>query len=473
MHSDDGIVLTLPDTDAEPPTADLVVFDAEEIEAIVTAELGGSALFASRFRECAARSLLLPRRDPRQRTRAVAATPARPSVAAGRQRVQRLPGRSRGDARVPAGRLRRAGAARLMRESPNDRVRLVEVETPSASPFARSLLFGYVGMFLYEADAPLAERRAQALSLDPALLAELLGSTELRELLDGDAIDALELELQRLARAPRARARRSPRPTADFGRPHHGRGICARSDRDRSGRAGGHPPRHPGADRRRRALAGDRGCRAVARRASARRCRSACPRRSPNPSETRSADLVARFARTHGPFHSDEVSALGWGWASPSCRSRSIGCAAPVASSTGSSAPAGTAANGVTPRCCARSGAARWPRLRREVEPVSTLALARFAPMWQGIAVRSPARGTHWSDPGHRAVGRRPATGQHSRDRSSCPVGWRITPLACWISSPWPAMCSGAAPARRAATTAGSCSRRPTAPSWCCHRSPN
>src|SRR6185312_6821150 len=78
-------------------------------------------------------------------------------------------------------------------------VRVVEVETESASPFAQSLLFGYVGMFLYEADAPLAERRAQALSLDPALLAELLGSTELRELLDVDAIAVLELELQRLS----------------------------------------------------------------------------------------------------------------------------------------------------------------------------------------------------------------------------------------------------------------------------------
>src|SRR4030081_3438832 len=85
-----------------------------------------------------------------------------------------------------------------MRESGSRQVRLVEVETPSASPFARSLLFGYVGMFLYEADAPLAQRRAQELALYPASRAELLGGTERRELLDGDAIATLEAELQRL-----------------------------------------------------------------------------------------------------------------------------------------------------------------------------------------------------------------------------------------------------------------------------------
>ena len=112
MHSDDGIVLRLPDTDGEPPTAEIVVFDADEIEPLVTAEVGGSALFASRFRECAARSLLLPRRDPRRRTAAVAAAPAGEPTAAGRQRVRPVPGRARSDARVPAGRLRRARARR-------------------------------------------------------------------------------------------------------------------------------------------------------------------------------------------------------------------------------------------------------------------------------------------------------------------------------------------------------------------------
>ena len=91
------------------------------------------------------------------------------------------------------------GLTDLMQQFASRQVRVVEVETQAASPFARSLLFGYVGMFLYEGDAPLAERRAQALSLDATLLAELLGSTDLRELLDPVAITATEAELQRLA----------------------------------------------------------------------------------------------------------------------------------------------------------------------------------------------------------------------------------------------------------------------------------
>src|ERR1700760_4147378 len=97
------------------------------------------------------------------------------------------------------------GLVGLMRDLAGRSVRVVEVETPSASPFARSLLFGYVGMFLYEGDAPLAERRAQALSLDSGLLAELLGATELRELLDAESVEAVELEIARLAPDRQAR----------------------------------------------------------------------------------------------------------------------------------------------------------------------------------------------------------------------------------------------------------------------------
>ena len=99
------------------------------------------------------------------------------------------------------------GLVGLMRDLAGRAVRLVEVETPAPSPFARSLLFGYVGAFMYEGDAPLAERRAQALSLDSALLAELLGPAELRELLDPDVVAEVEAELQRLAPEP-------PRPVA-------------------------------------------------------------------------------------------------------------------------------------------------------------------------------------------------------------------------------------------------------------------
>ncbi|MEU8117303.1 DEAD/DEAH box helicase [Spirillospora sp. NPDC049024] len=204
MHADDGIVIRIPDMD-EPPGLDLAVFDADDIERIVVDELGGSALFAARFRECAARSLLLPRRRPdkrmplwQQRQRAaqlLAVASKYPSfpivLETMRECLQDV-------FDVP-------GLVQLMRDMSGRKVRMVEVETSEPSPYARSLLFHYVGAFMYEGDSPLAERRAQALALDSALLAELLGQADLRELLDPDAVAETERELQRLAADRRAR----------------------------------------------------------------------------------------------------------------------------------------------------------------------------------------------------------------------------------------------------------------------------
>ncbi|MDA2991935.1 MAG: DEAD/DEAH box helicase, partial [Actinomycetota bacterium] len=203
--SDDGIVVRLPDTDDTPPGADLFVFDADEIEPLVTDEVGGSALFAARFRECAARALLLPRRNPgkrsplwHQRQRAAQLLdvarkyPAFPIVLETvRECLQDVYD-------VPM-------LTELMTRIAQRRVRLVEVETPTPSPLAASLLFGYVGAFMYEGDSPLAERRAAALSLDTALLAELLGRVELRELLDPEVVAATTRQLQHLADDRRAR----------------------------------------------------------------------------------------------------------------------------------------------------------------------------------------------------------------------------------------------------------------------------
>ncbi len=205
LASDDGIVIRIPDTDAEPPTGDLIVFDADELDQIVTTEVGGSALFAARFRECAARALLLPRRDPgrrsplwQQRQRAAALLevaskyPSFPIVLeAVRECLQDVYD-------LPA-------LTALMRSIERREVQVTDVATTSPSPYARSLLFGYVAQFVYEGDSPIAERRAAALSLDQGLLAELLGRAELRELLDPDVLAEVEDELQRLA--PRRKAR--------------------------------------------------------------------------------------------------------------------------------------------------------------------------------------------------------------------------------------------------------------------------
>ena len=190
MAGDDGIVVRVPDTDADPPGAELFAFERAELEEIVTEEVGGSALFAARFRECAARALLLPRRDPGRRS----------PLWQQRQRASQLLDVARRYPSFPIvlETVREVlqdvydlpALAALTTRIENREVRMVEVETETPSPFARSLLFGYVAAFMYEGDSPLAERRAAALSLDPTLLAELLGRAELRELLDPAVIAA-------------------------------------------------------------------------------------------------------------------------------------------------------------------------------------------------------------------------------------------------------------------------------------------
>jgi len=198
--SDDGIVVRLPDTlDDAPPAAELFVFDADEIDPIVTAEVGGSALFASRFRECAARALLLPRRHPGRRS----------PLWHQRQRAAQLleVARKYPDFPVVLETVREClqdvydvpAVVDLMARIAQRRVRVLEAETAKPSPFAASLLFGYVGAFMYEGDSPLAERRAAALSLDSTLLAELLGRVELRELLDPEVVAATGRQLQHLS----------------------------------------------------------------------------------------------------------------------------------------------------------------------------------------------------------------------------------------------------------------------------------
>ncbi|WP_099038834.1 ATP-dependent helicase [Mycobacterium neglectum] len=203
--SDDGIIVRLPDTEDTAPGADIFVFDADEIEPIVTAEVGGSALFASRFRECAARALLLPRRHPGKRS----------PLWHQRQRAAQLldVARKYPDFPIVLEAVREClqdvydvpALTELMHRVAQRRLRLVEVETATPSPFAASLLFGYVGAFMYEGDSPLAERRAAALSLDSVLLAELLGRVELRELLDPQVIETTARQLQHLAEDRRAR----------------------------------------------------------------------------------------------------------------------------------------------------------------------------------------------------------------------------------------------------------------------------
>jgi len=393
VAGDDGIVLRLPETDEPPPGADLVLFDPAEIEQVITDEVGGSALFASRFRECAARALLLPRRDPRRRS---------PLWQQRQRSAQLLSVASKyGSFPIVLEALREClqdvydltALKDLLTGVSERRIKVVEVETTEASPFAKSLLFGYVGAFMYEGDTPLAEKRAAALALDQTLLAELLGRTELRELLDAEVVLRTEAELQRLAEDRRARdaeglfdvlrlvgplsveqaAQRSVVPSVDGADAETWlTGLAAARRVVRVRIAGEH----------RWAVVED-----VARLRDA--LGVPVP---PGVAEAHAesvadplGDLVSRYARTHGPFRAADLAThLGTGVAVVTDTLRRLATAGRVVE--GEFLPGGT-----TPEWCdaevlrllrRRSLAA----LRKEVEPVEQTALGRFLPAWQGVA---------------------------------------------------------------------------------------
>lgn len=200
VAGDDGIVLRLPQGEREPD-ASIFAFDADEIADIVTEQVGNSALFASRFRECAARALLLPRRNPGKRA----------PLWQQRQRAEQLLDVARNYPSFPIilETVREClqdvydlpALQDVMRNLSTRRIRVAEVTTDQPSPFASSLLFNYTGAFMYEGDTPLAEKRAAALALDPSLLAKLLGTVELRELLDATVIQEVDHSLRRLGKA--------------------------------------------------------------------------------------------------------------------------------------------------------------------------------------------------------------------------------------------------------------------------------
>jgi ATP-dependent Lhr-like helicase len=381
VHSDDGIVLRIPDTMAEPPS-DVAAFDADEIEQIVTEELGGSAMFASRFRECAGRALLLPRRTPGRRS----------PLWQQRQRAAHLLGVASQYASFPIvlETMREClqdvfdvpGLVRLMRDIAARRVRVVEVETSQASPFAASLLFHYVGAFMYEGDAPLAERRAQALALDTTLLAELLGQADLRELLDPDVISDAERELARLDRPLR-----DPEDLADLLRTH---GPLLAPD---VSVRGGDPAWLEELERARRAIrvrmAGEEQWVAIEDSA---RMRDALgvplpvgiPHAFLEPVADPLADLLARHARTRGPFQAETAAArFGLGVAVVADTLRRLAASGRVAN--GEFRPGGRGEEWIDSGVLRMLRRRSLARLRKEVEPVPPETLALYLPAWHGV----------------------------------------------------------------------------------------
>ncbi|MFE3026889.1 ATP-dependent helicase [Nocardia tengchongensis] len=384
--SDDGIVVRLPDTTDDPPGAELFVFETEEIDDLVTEQVGGSALFASRFRECAARALLLPRRDPGKRA----------PLWQQRQRAAQLLDVARKFPDFPI-------LLETVRECLQDvydlpslrdllgrvarrQIRLVEVETAAPSPFANSLLFDYIGQFMYEGDSPLAERRAAALSLDSSLLAELLGRVELRELLDAAVLEQTERELQRLTPERQARDMEGLADQLRLLGPLTAAEAAERCVDDPQGW-------FAELVKSRRALevsfAGSRWWVAIE---DAARLRDALgvplpigvPAAFIEPVADPLGDLIGRFARTHGPFTLAQAAhRFGLGPAVAATALHRLALEKRVVEGEFTPGAAGTewCDSEVLRRLRRRSLAAA----RKEVEPVATAALGRFLPSWQHV----------------------------------------------------------------------------------------
>ncbi|OBB11154.1 ATP-dependent helicase [Mycolicibacterium setense] len=385
--SDDGIIVRLPDSGENPPGADLFVFDADEIEPIVTAEVGGSALFASRFRECAARALLLPRRHPGKRS----------PLWHQRQRAAQLLdiARKYPDFPIVLETVREClqdvydvpALTELMRRVAQRRLRLVEVETAVPSPFAASLLFGYVGAFMYEGDSPLAERRAAALALDTVLLSELLGRVELRELLDPAVIASTSAQLQHLTEE---RAARDAEAVTDLLRmlgPLTESEIAARATTDAVGGW------LDGLQAAKRALpvtyAGQTWWAAVEDIGLLRDGVGApvpvgVPAAFTESVDDPLGDLIGRYARTHGPFTTAEVaSRFGLGLrVTADVLGRMAVDGRMVRGEFVDDLPGDQWCDTEVLRILRRRSLAA---LRAQVEPVSTAAYGRFLPSWQHV----------------------------------------------------------------------------------------
>ncbi|HEY7185485.1 MAG TPA: DEAD/DEAH box helicase [Vicinamibacterales bacterium] len=386
LWGDEGFVVRFPEVES-PPDPALLLPDAGDVESLVLRQLGSTSLFASRFRETAARALLLPRRRPGTRTPLWQQRKRAADLLAVASRFGSFPAlletyrellRDYFDMPALVDVLRRLAARSL---------RLTTIDSTAPSPFAASLLFSYVANYIYDGDAPLAERRAQALSVDQAQLRELLGDAELRELLDPESIETVETHLQHLDVSHRART-----PDALHDLLLRIGDLTIEEIEARSAIAD-----TPGAvadlERARRIvplpIAGERRYVAVEDVA---RYRDALGTPMPlglpeallEPVRDPAGDLVLRYARSHGPFtarmfadrYGLGVAVAGTLLARITTEGRII---------EGEFRPGGTEREWVDADVLRRLRSRSLARLRQEVEPVDAAALTRFTVSWHGI----------------------------------------------------------------------------------------
>ncbi len=387
MWTDDGIALHLPDVESAPGLDELVL-DPEEVEALVAAQLPASALFAARFRENAARSLLLPRRRPGQRTPLWQQRMRSAGLLQVAGQYPDFPILAETWRECMSDTFDMPALATLLRSIRSREVRVVAVDTERASPFASSLLFSYVAEFMYEGDSPLAERRAQALTLDRELLAELLGSEDLRELLDPGSIAAVELELQGLL------PERFPRDADEA----HDLLVRLGDLSDEEAAARGISIEWL------RALALERRAVNVRIAGEARwiaaedagRYREALgvtlpvglPDAYVDPGSEPLTSLLRRWARTHVPFVASDVSER-WKLAIPAVEGALAQLVARGDVIGGEFRPAVKGREHCHPEVLRMLRRRSLAALRREVESVPPETLARFLPAWHGVGARA------------------------------------------------------------------------------------
>ncbi len=389
IWSDDGIVVHLPDAD-EPPGAELVLVDPDELEDLVVRELGGSALFGARFRENAARALLIPRAYPGRRTPLWQQRLKSQSLLEVAKRYGEFPIVLETYRECLRDVLDVPGLESLLRGLHSRELSLVEVETQTASPFASSLLFDYVATYMYEGDTPNAERRAAALALDRDLLRELLGQEELRDLLDPAALEQVEADLQHLSERTQAATRDA---LHDVLRRVGDLTLAEAAARVLPGVDAGTMLQELRDERRvivlriageeRWVPAEDAG---LYRDALGAVPPGGLPEAFLDDVPDALTRLLRRYARTHVPFTTGEVRAR-YGL-DPSAPLRELERDGGLV--RGELRPGGAEREWCDPEVLRRLRRASLAVLRKEIEPADQRAFARFLPSWQGVDRHPP-----------------------------------------------------------------------------------
>jgi ATP-dependent Lhr-like helicase len=384
IWSDDGIIVHLPDAD-EPPGADLVLLDPDDLEDRVVAELGSSALFGARFRENAGRALLIPRAYPGKRTPLWQQRLKAQSLLEVAKQYSDFPIILETYRECLRDVLDVPGLHDLLTALHARELSLVEVETRTASPFATSLLFDYVATYMYEGDTPNAERRAAALSLDRDLLRELLGQEELRDLIDADALDQVEADLQHRSLRTQATDRDGLadvlRRLGDLSRDEVRARVLADLDANEmleSLHAERRAIRLRIGGEERWIAADDAG---LYRDAFGAVPPGGLPAAFLESVEDPTERLVARYARTHGPFTTGDLRAR-WG-VDPTPALKALEAAGDLL--RGELRPGGTEREWCEPDVLRRIRRASLAVLRKEIEATDQRALAAFLPSWHGV----------------------------------------------------------------------------------------